>query len=71
MLKSQKWDDSGSDNADIKQLGGGAGTAGLWSHFEWQVSRVGSEYCSRRKTGWDLKWALKHGCVCAQSLSSV
>lgn len=23
MLKSQKWDDSGSDSADIKQLGDG------------------------------------------------
>ena len=52
MLKSQKWDDSGSDNADIKQLGGGAGTAGLWSYFERQVSRVGSEYyCRRRRAG--------------------
>lgn len=55
----------------IKQIWGGAGTADLWSHFEWQVSRVGAEYYSRRKMGWELRWALKHGCMCAQSLSSV
>ena len=40
MLKSQKWDDSGSDNADIKQLGGGGELVSSlhsarrpWSHW--------------------------------------
>lgn len=45
MLKSQKWDDSGSDNADIKRLGGGGElvsaplhSAGRpWSHWPGDV----------------------------------
>ena len=45
----------------IKRFCGGAGIAGLWPHFEWQRSRVHNKYYSRRKTSWNLKWALKHG----------
>ena len=45
MLKSQKWDDSGSDNADIKQLGGGGELVSWplhnarrpWSHWPGDV----------------------------------
>ena len=45
MLKSQKWDDSGSDNADIKRRGGGGELVSAplhsarrpWSHWPGDV----------------------------------